>query len=218
MLTFSNIWRFSQEACDWRTHSRRLKSAPLLDAVFVSNMRDEVDRQRFLGNWKPSSGHFNGPRYHLNGVIAQNRAIDSVTGDLFSSQGRKKAREQFIAATEWARKKGAKVILLAAALKRLFGEDGQALKERFPTLLFTIGDNGTALLLRNEIFHACNAARLIPTSSRIVVLGPYGLLGESVTRALCGGGILLSEPGLVLRDLTEYPKITALKYARRSMG
>jgi predicted amino acid dehydrogenase len=151
-------------------------------------MRDGVDRLRFLGNWKPASGHFNGPRYHLNGVIAQNRAIDSVTSDLLSSQGRKKAKEQFVAATEWASKRGAKVMLLAAGLKHLFGKDGGVLKERFPTLIFTLGDNGTAFLLRNEIFHACDEAGLLPTSSKIVVLGPYGLLGESVTQALCGGG------------------------------
>lgn len=188
MLTLGNTWRFCQSATDYKTHIRRLFSQPLLEAVFISNMRDEVDRQRFLGNWKPASGHFNGPRYQLNGVIAQNRAIDSVTVDLLSSHGRKKAKEQFIAATEWAQKKGAKIILLAAALKRLFGEDGGTLKERFPNLIFTIGDNGTALLLRNEIFRAFDAAGFTTIRSKIAVLGPYGLLGELMTQALCKRG------------------------------
>lgn len=209
MLTLGNTWRFFQETCDWRTHSRRLRSAPLLDAVFISNMRDEVDRLRFMGNWKPSCGHINGPRYHLNGVIAQNRALDSITGDLLSSQGRKKAREQFIAATEWAHKNGARVILLAAATKRLFGEDGQTLRERFPKLIFTIGDNGTALLLRNDIIRAFDAAGLTPTSSRIVVLGPYGHLGQLMTQALCRRGYTVIGAG---------PNAAALNRASKDYG
>ena len=184
MLTLGNAWRFCQEMADCRTHLRKITAQPLLDSVFIANMRDEVDRKRFLGKWEPSSGHFDGPRYRMNCIVAQNRAINCVTEDLLSSYGRKKAKEQFIAATEWAQDRGAKVVLLAAALKRLFGEDGKALKERFPGLLFTIGDNGTMLLLRNETLRAFDEAGLTPETSRIAILGPYGLLGELMTQAL----------------------------------
>lgn len=194
MLTSGNTWRFCQELADCRTHLRKITGQPL-DAVFISNMRDEVDRKRFLGEWEPSAGHFDGPRYWMNCITAQNRAINCVTKDLLTSHGRKKAKEQFIAATEWAQERGAKVVLLAAALKRLFGEDGKALTERFPGLLFTIGDNGTMLLLRNETFRAFDGAGLTPETSRIAILGPYGLLGELMTQALKKRGFNLIGAG-----------------------
>ncbi len=180
--------QFCQDATDYKTHIRRLASRPLLDAGFISNWRDTTDIKRYLGKGHCYIGHSDGPRYWLNRTIAGLRAIDSVTDDLLNSHGRKKAKEQFISAVEWAEQKGAKVILLAASTKRLFGEDGGTLKERFPKLIFTIGDNGTALLLRNEIFRALDTAGLTTTSSKIVVLGPYGLLGELMTQALCKSG------------------------------
>lgn len=135
MLTLGNTWRFCQKIADCRTHLRKITVQPLLDAVFISNMRDEVDRKRFISKWEPSFGHFDGPRYWMNCIVAQNRALNCVTEDLLTSHGRKKAKEQFIAATEWAQERGAKVVLLAAALKRLFGEDGKALTERFTAFL-----------------------------------------------------------------------------------
>lgn len=176
------------EIADWRTHSRRLRSLPKVDAAFITNMRDESDRRRYIGNHTPPGGHFNGPRISINGCIGQTRSICSVTGDLLTSSGRKKAKEQFVAATSWAEKQGAKVILLAASTKRLFGHDGGKLKELFPGLLFTIGDNGTAYLLCMETKRALQGAGLLPGQCRVAVLGPYGILGEIVTSMLVKDG------------------------------
>ncbi|MBI4679624.1 MAG: hypothetical protein HY753_00025 [Nitrospirae bacterium] len=188
ILTLGNTWRFFCELVDWRTHIRRMNGGTILDAVFISNMRDEVDRKRYLGKWHPPKGHFNGPRYNLNGIKGLNRAMDCITEDLLASHGRKKAKEQFISATAWAQDNGATVILLAASTKRLFGDDGKTLKELFPNLLFTIGDNGTMLLLQNETFRALHKSGLTPENSRIAVLGPYGLLGEFMTKPLKAKG------------------------------
>lgn len=182
------LWRFFSSLIDWRTHLRFITGRPLVDAVFITNMRDEVDRKRYLGNWRPKCGHYNGPRYHIKGVIGRTRSIDSVTGDLLSSQGRKLAKEQFISAVKWAQKNGATTILLAASTKRLFGEDGAKLKGLFPDLLFTIGDNGTMYLLMNETFRALTDAGLSPQNSKIGVLGPYGFLGELMTKSLVNKG------------------------------
>lgn len=180
----ATIWRFFVATLDWRTHLRFMARKPIVDAVFITNMRDETDRKRYLGLWRPRSGHFNGPRYHICGVIGRTRAIDSITGDLLTVRGRKKAQEQFVLAVKWAEKRGAKVILLAASTKRLFGESDKRLKELFPNILFTIGDNGTSLLLLNEVLRAFREANLKSNKSRIGVLGPYGFLGEPVTEAL----------------------------------
>lgn len=188
MITPGNIWRFCQNVADYKTHIRRLSSQPLLDAAFISNMRDDEDRKRFLGNWRPPSGHLSVTRYWINDRVVRLHGIDSITSDLANSHGRHIAKAQFISAVEWAEKSGAKIILLAAATKRLFGNDGATLKKRFPNLLFTIGDNGTALLLRKEIFHALDGAGLTPGNSKIAVLGPYGLIGELMTQALAVKG------------------------------
>ena len=183
----ARIWRFFVAIFDWRTMARKITGQPVVDAVFVTNMRDAVDRKRYLGGWHPSEGHFNGPRYWLNGFIGgRTRALDVVTEDLMTSSGRRKAREQFVAATRWAQKNGAKVILLAAATKRLFENSRAAeLIKEFPDLVFTIGDNGTMLLLRQETLRALEMAGFKPGFCRIAVLGPYGFLGEMMTRALC---------------------------------
>ncbi|PJB44868.1 MAG: hypothetical protein CO106_02615 [Deltaproteobacteria bacterium CG_4_9_14_3_um_filter_44_9] len=203
-------WRFFVALFDWRTMLRRISRRPIIDAVFVSNMRDEVDRQRCLSLWHPKSGHFNGPRYWVNGIAGRTRVLDIVTEDLATSEGREKAKEYFIRAVQWAKNKGTKVILLAASTKRLFGDDGAQLKENFPDLIFTIGDNGTFFLLREETTHALRNANLRPGHCRIAILGPYGLLGEMMAQALA------KDEGYNIIGVG--PNISALKRISRKYG
>lgn len=188
LLVLGNIWRFFVMMADWRAMLRKVTGCTVVDAVFISNMRDNIDRLRFNGLNHPESGHFAGPRYVLGKVCGRVRAIDSITEDLLSSHGRKRAKDQFISAVQWAEKRGAKVVLLAASTKRLFGEDGKTLKELFPNMVFTIGDNGTTYLLLQEISLALARSGLNPVISRIGVLGPYGILGRRVTEALVDKG------------------------------
>ena len=181
---FSAVWRFFVAVFDWRTHIRRIKGQPIVDAVFITNMRDNTDRHLYLGLWHPKNGHFNGPRYWINGVAGRTRALDVTTDELVTNKGRRKAKEQSISAVQWAKDNGAKVILFAASTKRLFGDDGKKLKELFPELIFTIGDNGTMILLEVEVLKALESANLDSKRSRIVVLGPYGFLGEMMVQTL----------------------------------
>ena len=183
-----NIWRGIVAITDWRTGLRKISNSPAIDAVFISNMRDHVDRRRFLGSFRPSSGHINGPRYWINGTAGRTRAINMTTDELTSNEGREKAKEQFLSATAWARDNGARVVLLAASTKRLFGPEGHELKSRFPEMIFTIGDNGTAYLLREETMRALSLSGLLPGSARVAVLGPYGLLGEAMVNDLMSAG------------------------------
>lgn len=183
-----HMLRACSSAADWRYWMRVLGKRPALDAAFISNMRDEVDRNLYKGNWNPPDGHFlNGINYWLADTTGRLRLLDSITEELLSSGGRKRAKEQFISATAWAQGQGARVILLAASTKRLFGEDGGTLKELFPDMLFTIGDNGTMLVLMGETLRAFDAAGL-NADSRIAVLGAYGLLGEHMTQGLLKAG------------------------------
>lgn len=87
-------------------------------------------------------------------VYGRLKIINSDTHELLTTKGRRKAKEQFLSATKWAVDNGAKVVLLAASTKRLFGRDAKELKEKFPNTIFTIGDNGTAHLLTEDTFNA----------------------------------------------------------------
>ena len=183
------IWRFFVALFDWRTIWRKLNGCPVVDVVFITNMRDAVDRRRYLGGRHPKSGHFNGPRYWLGSISGRTRALDITTNEMQGCKDRRKAREQFVAATAWAERNGAKVVLLAAATKRLFKRKELAeLKAEFPGMIFTIGDNGTVLLLIEETLRALQVAGLKPGYSKIAILGPYGFLGEIMTKTLKGLG------------------------------
>ncbi|WP_047394471.1 MULTISPECIES: hypothetical protein [Chitinibacter] len=181
------LWRWLVALLDWRGWWRLLTGQAVVDVVFISNLRDEAERQRFFGRWRPRCGHANGPRLYLGGIAGRIRGIDVTAEEMLSKEGRKRAQQLFIAACEWAEQRGAKVILLAASTKRLFGRDGRALKARFPNLLFTIGDNGTATMLWADMQRALSAAQL-GTEARVLVIGPYGILGEMATRQLLQAG------------------------------
>ena len=179
----SSLWRALSCLFDWRGFVRNLIGKKNIDVCFITNMRDEIDRDNFLGNWRPKSGHFNGPRYYYRGVIGRTRALDVTAEEMFAESGRAKARELFVSACEWAEKKGAKVILLAAGTKRLFEGRVEELKGRFPGMIFTIGDNGTTLILEEETLEVLRKANL-PRKAKIAVLGPYGFLGEEMLKKL----------------------------------
>lgn len=184
-----DIWRFFARIFDWRTNIRSLRGLPILDVAFISNARDEIDL-RYFGKKNPIGGHYNGLRYWLRNDIAGRIRVLDCTGDELCTNHkiRKKAKEAFISAVKWAEKNGAKVILLAAGTKRLFGDDGSRLKKLFPNLVFTIGDNGTMLFLRAETLRALKIMGLKPGNSRIAILGPYGFLGEMMVKTLQARG------------------------------
>lgn len=200
------VWRAASAVCDWRTILRWIVGQPRIDVAFVTNIRDKIDVRRFLGAWIPPLGHFDGPRYWVKGVAGRTRAIYSLTSDLLTPEGRCDAKEKFIAATQWAVSRGARVNLLAASTKRLFGKNGAELKAKFPGVIFTIGDNGTMFTLRAEVLGALQKAGLRPGFARIGILGAYGFLGELMTRTLKGLGYELIGAG---------PNVVALQEIER---
>lgn len=182
-----SLWRASLAILDWRSHWRFLTGRATVDVVIITNVRDEQERHLFWGNWAPREGHSSGARIYMNGVAGRVRGIYVTAEELLTKSGRQMAKQQFINAVKWADKRGAKVVLLAASTKRLFGRDGAELKAMFPHMLFTIGDNGTALLLCQDIAAALHKAKL-SKQSRVLVIGPYGILGTEVTKFLLAEG------------------------------
>jgi predicted amino acid dehydrogenase len=209
----ANIWRALVAICDWRTWKRILNGHNQVDVVFITNLRDNIDRQRYIGNQKSESGHFSGARINIKGVIGRTRFIDVDANELLTPAGRRKAKQQFIAAVQWAADRGAKVVLLAASTKRLFGRDGAEIMEMFPNIVFTIGDNGTAYLLTEEVFNALRSANLNQKTARIVVLGPYGILGQSVVHELVEDGYQVLGVGSNTGKLAELQKSHGIETA-----
>lgn len=181
------LWRWTMAICDWRAHWRFLTGRAAIDVAIITNVRDEQEKHLFWGNLKPRDGHSSGARIYMNGVAGRVRGIYVTAAELMTKSGRQLAKQQFINAVKWADKRGAKVVLLAASTKRLFGRDGAELKAMFPHILFTIGDNGTSLLLCQDIAAALRKAKL-GKQSRVLVIGPYGILGTEVTRFLLAQG------------------------------
>jgi hypothetical protein len=190
----ATIWRALLAGSDYRRALRLLANKPKLDVVFITNVRDEAERQRFFSAKADRARHASGPRLHLKGIAAAVRGINATADEMYTHEGRRKAKAIFVEATQWAQDQGAKVVLLAASTKRLFGRDGAELKALFPTLVFTLGDNGTGSLLCQDIDRALSHAGLIQQGEgehrlpRILVIGPYGLLGDVVSRHLLSQG------------------------------
>jgi len=183
-----DLWRTIVAIADWRAFARLIAGQPEMDVVFITNLRDEAERKRFFGRRVPPLGHANGPRVYARGIAGRVRGLYVTAAEMLTKDGRRLARNQFIGACEWAERKGAKTVLLAAGTKRLFGRDGESLKALFPNLMFTIGDNGTTQLLWRDIERALNRAGLAPGRARILVICPYGILGSEMTGQLVRAG------------------------------
>jgi predicted amino acid dehydrogenase len=212
----ANIWRALLAAADYRRALRLLANKPKLDVVFITNIRDEAERQRFFNTGADRARHASGPRLHLKGIAAAVRGINATADEMYTREGRKKAKAIFVEATQWAQDQGAKVVLLAASTKRLFGRDGAELKALFPNLVFTIGDNGTGSLLCQDVDRALAQAGLMQHGEgehrlpRILVIGPYGLLGDVVSRHLLNQGHHVVGFGANAKLLHEYSSETGL--------
>ncbi len=177
--------------CDWRTFIRKIRRLPAIDTVFISNIRDEADKRIFFGKKELKDNHSNQHRIWLNhNNSGRIRCIHSLTEDLFTLSGRKRYKLQINSAINWAISKKSKVILFGAATKRIFN-DAIELKENFPNLLFTIGDNGTVLLLKNEALELLDKCGIDKDKATILIIGPYGFLGESMVRILLSEGFLI---------------------------
>lgn len=199
----ANLWRTLCRLADWRAHWRYLNGCPVIDVAIITNVRDEEERHLFWGGRRPARGHSNGARIYLNDVAGRVRGLDVTAAELLTREGRARGRELFIDAVRWAESRGARVVLLAASTKRLFGRDGAMLKTMFPNMVFTIGDNGTALLLCHDVQRALDNAGL-DTRARVLVVGPYGILGTETTQFLLAQGYRVAGFGATPARLEEF--------------
>lgn len=211
----SCLWRFCIVFFDWRSHIRYFLNKDIMDAAFLTNMRDKKDRQTFLGKYRPAKGYFIGPRYWIAGTSGRTIALDCVAEDFATEAGRKRIRNLFVSAVEDIAKKDVKVVLLAASTKRLFeGDEIDFLKKRFPQITFTIGDNGTNLMLGKDTMKALSRAKL-NRNNRIAVLGAYGFLGKMITNLLVDQGYQVIGVGRRQEELSQMKKKYGIEVAQK---
>jgi len=73
------------------------------------------------------------------------------------------------------------ILLFAASTKRLFKKEKESLKLTYKNVLFTIGDNGTSVLLLENIKQEIEQNK-ISTKDNIIIVGVTGILGEAVSK------------------------------------
>ena len=173
---------------DYRRGLRLLSGQPKLDVVLVSHLQDEAERALYFSTAAAVSCQHNAARLHLKGVAGQLRLINFTADELVLPASRELAKQAVIAALDWAQQQGAKVVLLAAAMQSLFGWDRRVLKQRFPSLLLTLGQNGRSQLLCAEIDRALRRSSFVTQQPRILVLAPETLLGQAVCAHLQAKG------------------------------
>ena len=178
------LWHILVNLADKSQWRRRLQQKEKVDVVFISNFRDDAERQKYLIHSQIGSEFIDGFRINMGEVYSRLKIINTDTHELLTTKGRRKAKQQFLSATQWAVENGAKVVLLAASTKRLFGHDAKELKEKFPNVVFTIGDNGTAHLLLHDTLNAIKVENISKEHGIIAILGAYGILGEAMVEAL----------------------------------
>jgi len=180
----SYLWYLLVLFADTTLWKRKILKRERVDVVFISNFRDDKERKKYLLYSQKNAPFIDGFRMTLGDIYGRLKIINTDTYELLTTKGRRKAKEQFVLATQWAVDNGAEVILLAASTKRLFGRDAKELKEKFPNTIFTIGDNGTAHLLMEDTFRAIEKNGISKEKGKIAVLGAYGILGKVMVETL----------------------------------
>lgn len=155
-----------------------------IDVAFISNCRDRVDLNR-IGS---PANFIAWTRYVWEGIRGRLYMISSTTDEIKNNSA--EACRKFKLAVAAAVNDGARVVLYAAGTKRL--PVWQELKEKYPQVIFTLGDNFTGVLLRAGIERAISLSGLRMKARmtagtckiRVLLIAPYGLLGKAAFHGL----------------------------------
>lgn len=150
-----------------------------IDIGIIANgisLENRAELKEELG--EPNNGFFNPLNFsykYLSGAVIP---LDILPHEIMTLEGTKRARKALLGAVESLVDSGAKVVCLAAATKRLAGKRGQLLKDLYPDVVFTIGDNTTTLSLTRLIYHSLQELKFKKEKDFVFCLGS-GFLGNS---------------------------------------
>ena len=185
LAAVSDIYRLGAALFDWRGNWRRVNGKSQLDVACITNFETPYQKNFIgLGNKE----YADGLRYSINGTLGRYILINSDAQGMMRSQGRTVAKQQLKDAIAYSSLKGARVILFAAATKRLLSETELAhIQIEYPQITFTIGDNGTVLLLLADIKHTIERYK-VRKEEGVLLIGPNGFLGSAVKNRLLKEG------------------------------
>lgn len=186
-----------------------------LDYLFFSNLLDNKSKNDFkISQGNPILYSFYKPVFveYNNSSLGSLIALNNFPEDCISKNGIIKARKQFLQALKYSVENfKVNVVLLAASTKRLFGKEielrvnwdghldnsGFTLRELYPEILFTNGDNGTAAILDMEVdailekiklssenIDSCKFLNYDHTCSGSIIINGLGLLGTNTLKHL----------------------------------
>ena len=181
-MALSDLYRVIAVVLDWRCHLRVLSGKGKYDVAFITNLENDLQKKFFgVFHWRPVAY---GLRFSLGSSLCRYLLINSSAHELARPKSQQIAKYCVKVAIRAAVRDGARIILFAAGTKRLFSENELAeIRRNYPSVIFTIGDNGTALALRADVLHAIRL-RELKADSRIAILGPNGFLGEVTAKFL----------------------------------
>ena len=181
-MMLSDLYRMVAVVLDWRCQLRVLSGGGKYDVAFITNFENDLQKG-FMGISRMKSVAY-GLRFSLGGSLCRYLLINSSAHDLARPRSQQLGKHHVRLAIKIAIRDGARVILFAAGTKRLFSESEFAeIRKDYPHIIFTIGDNGTALALLSEVVHAIKL-RGLKIDSKITILGPNGFLGEATAKFL----------------------------------
>jgi|CXWL01.1.fsa_nt_gi hypothetical protein len=182
-MASSDLYRIIASIMDWRCHIRVLSGKGKYDVAFINNLENDLQKQ-FLGVFHKNKAIAYSLRFSLGRSLCRSLLINCSAHELAKPKSRQIAKHYTRIAITTAVRDGARIILFAAGTKRLFSEEELAeISKDYPNVVFTIGDNGTALALLADVLYAIKLRKLKPDSN-IAILGPNGFLGEATSKFL----------------------------------
>jgi predicted amino acid dehydrogenase len=174
-MIFSDWYRMIAFMLDWRRHLRVMSGKGKYEVAFISNFEHDDLQKQFPRKKKEIAYCL---RFYVGKSLCRNLLINCSVQELARPKSRLLAKQYTQVAITTAVRDGARILLFSADIKRLFSENELVeIQRNHPGVIFTTGDNGTALALLEDVLHAIRL-RGLNASSRIAILGSNGFLGE----------------------------------------
>lgn len=159
---------------------------------------NRLDLIKELG--EPRNGFFGPLKFSFGDLSGEIIALDIQPNEILEISGMTKAKRGMFGALEYLSGRGIKVNCFTASTKRLPGRSGREVKELYPDITFSIGDNATMVSYLAILDHFLSDPGFDKKNDEIVCLGA-GFLGlksvEHMLQNACEKITIVSEQKLV---------------------
>jgi hypothetical protein len=191
--SFTERYQDSIQVNDWRKRINKGKKIPKVAAIANPRSRFDVKNLGYgnaddLPTFIPWNRGYLTQYDSLGDVYLEMFMIGSTAESLVPIPANRNSirngKEQLKAVIRHVVSDGFDIVALTASTKRLLS--ATELREFFPGIVFTLGDNLTALALWKQVLRVMDASSLF--FPRILVVGPSGFLGGAMIERLLSSG------------------------------